>query len=152
MENEEFLVKIKEDIKVALRKGDKTRLAALRAVVSAVTYAEKDKGKSQKKEDILGVIAKEAKQRRESIEAFAKGNRQDLVDKEKAELTVLLEYLPQQMTRDEVVVLAQKVIGEVGAKGPAEKGKVMAKLMPQVKGKAEGQLVNDVVSELLKGP
>lgn len=152
MENEEFLVKIKEDIKVALRKGDKTRLAALRAVVSAVTYAEKDKGKSQKKEDILGVIAKEAKQRRESIEAFAKGNRQDLVDKEKAELTVLLEYLPQQMTRDEVVVLAQKVIGEVGAKGPVEKGKVMAKLMPQVKGKAEGQLVNDVVSELLKGP
>lgn len=144
--------KLQEDLKVALRKGDKLRLSTIRAVISAAKYAEIDKGKPPEDPDLLGIIAKEAKQRRESIDAFRKGNRQDLVDKEEAELAILTEYLPQQMTREEIVALATKVIGETGAKGPTDKGKVMGKLMPQVKGRAEGQLVNNVVSELLKGP
>ncbi|MBI4330252.1 MAG: GatB/YqeY domain-containing protein [Chloroflexi bacterium] len=143
--------KLREDLKAALRRGDKPRLAALRAVISAVTYAEKDKGKSQQTEDILLLVAREARQRKESIEAFAKAGRQDLVDKEKAELAVLTEYLPQQLTRGEITALAQKVIAETGARGPGDKGKVMGKLMPQVKGKAEGQVVNEVVSGLLQG-
>ena len=142
---------MREDLKMALRQGDKVRILAIRSIISAMQYAEKDKGKSLEEQDILGVIAKEARQRRESIEAFSKGNRQDLVDKEQGELAVLLEYLPKQMEREEIVVLAQKVIDEVGAKSPGDKGKVMSKLMPQVKGKAEGQVVNAVVSELLGG-
>ncbi len=144
--------KLQEDLKVALRKGDKLRLSTIRAVISAAKYAEIDKGKPLEDPDLLGIIAKEAKQRRESIDAFRKGNRQDLVEKEEGELAVLTEYLPQQMSREEIVALATKVISEMGAKGPADKGKVMGKLMPQVKGRAEGQLVNTVVSELLKGP
>lgn len=144
--------KLQEDLKVALRKSDKLRLSAIRAVISAAQYAQIDKGKPLEDPDLLGIIAKEAKQRRESIDAFRKGNRQDLVEKEEGELAVLTEYLPQQMTREEIVALATKVMAEVGAKGPTDKGKVMGKLMPQVKGRAEGQLVNTVVSELLKGP
>jgi hypothetical protein len=142
--------KLQEDLKTALRKGDKHRLFAIRAVLSAANYAEIDKGKPLEEPDVLGVIAKEAKQRRESIEAFRKGNRQDLVDKEEGELSVLMEYLPKQMDREEIVALAKQVISEVGAKGPGDKGKVMGKLMSQVKGKAEGQLVNTIVTELLQ--
>jgi uncharacterized protein YqeY len=87
--------------------------------------------------------------RRESIEAFEKGNRQDLVDKEKAELAILLEYLPEQMTRDQIVTAARKVINEVGASSQKDKGKVMSQLMPLLRGKAQGQEVNEVVNELL---
>lgn len=151
MANEDFQLKLQDDLKAALRKGDKNRLATLRAIVSAVQYAEMDKGKVLQKEDIFAVISREAKQRRESIEAFSKGNRPDLVDKEKAELAVLLEYLPQQMTREELADLARKIMAEIGARSPSDKGKVMGKLMPLVKGKADGQLVNAVVSELLQG-
>ncbi len=149
MQNDDLLEKIREDLKTALRQGDKVRLAALRAVVSSVGYAGMEKGKTLQNPDVQAVIAKEAKQRRESIEAFAKGNRQDLVDKEREELAVLVSYLPQQMSREEIAALAGKVIAEVGARGPSDKGKVMAKLMPQVKAKADGQVVNEVVADLL---
>jgi uncharacterized protein YqeY len=99
--------------------------------------------------DILSVIAKEVKQRRESIEAFKQGNRQDLVEKEEAELAILQEYMPQQMTREKVVEAARKVISEVGAEGPGDKGKVMPVIIAQLKGQADGREINEVVSELL---
>jgi hypothetical protein len=99
---------------------------------------------------IIGVIEKEAKMRRESIEAFEKGNRPDLVANEKAELSVLMEYLPEQMSHEEIVIAARKVIDELGATGPKDKGKVMSQLMPQLKGRAQGQEVSEVVSGLLK--
>ena len=102
-------------------------------------------------EELSGVLAKQAKMRRESIEAFAKGGRDELVAKETAELKIIEGYLPQQMTRDEIVTLARAAIAETGATGPAEQGKVMQKLMPQVKGKAEGKTVSEVVGSLLKG-
>ena len=94
---------------------------------------------------------KQARQHRESIDAFQKGNRPDLTAKEEAELAVLLEYMPQQMSRQEIVAAARKVIEEVGADGPGEKGKVMSKLMPQLKGEAPGAEINAVVMELLAG-
>lgn len=143
--------RLMDDLKRAMRKGDKTRVSTIRMLRAAIKNAEIAQGKSLDDAAVLGVVAKEAKQRRESIAEFSKGNRPDLVSQEEAELSVLLGYLPRQMSRDEIVAAARQVIQEVGATGPADKGKVMSRLMPQLKGKAEGQVVNTVVSELLAG-
>lgn len=143
--------KLAADLKEAMRKGDTTRRSTLRLAMAAIKNAEIARQKSLDDNDILGVLSKEVKQRHDSIAEFKKGNRQDLVDQEEAELAILLEYLPKQMTREEVVLAAKKVIAEVGARGPGDKGKVMKQLMSQLKGSAEGQLINAVVSELLAG-
>ena len=134
-----------------MKSGDKVRLEVIRLLRASIKNAEIKQQKSLEDPDILGVIATQAKQRRESIAEFAKGNRQDLVDKEEAELAILLEYLPQQISREEIVAAARQVIEEVGARGPGDKGKVMQKLMPQLKGKAEGRDINETVTELLGG-
>jgi hypothetical protein len=98
---------------------------------------------------ILDVITRDVKRHRESIEAFKQGDRSDLVAQEEAELNILMEYLPQQMSHEEIVAVAQQVIDAVGAKGIKDKGRVMSQLMPQLKGKADGKEVSDVVAELL---
>ncbi len=100
--------------------------------------------------DILAVIGKEAKQREESIAAYNAGNRPDLVIQEEAELAIIKTYLPQQASRDEIMNIAKQIIAEVGAQGPRDKGKVMPKIIAQLKGKADGREINEVVSELLK--
>jgi len=100
--------------------------------------------------DILGVLAKEARQRQESIVAFKQGNRPDLAAKEEAEMAILLGYLPQQMSRDEIVAEARKIIEAAGAKGPGDKNKVMPKIIAALKGKADGREINEVVTDLLK--
>ena len=143
--------KLTSDLKEAMRSGDKTRLSVIRMIRARLQNAEIAQQKKLDDPDILGLIAKEAKEHRESIEEFKKGNRNDLIDKEEAELSILLEYLPQQLSRDEVVSAARQAIEEVGAQGPGDKGKVMQKLMPQLKGKAEGRDINEVVTELLSG-
>ncbi|MGB2582771.1 MAG: GatB/YqeY domain-containing protein [Dehalococcoidia bacterium] len=139
------------DLREAMKSGDKIRLEVLRMARASIKNAEIAQQKSLDDPDILGIIAKEGKQRRESIAEFKKGNRQDLVDKEEAELAILLEYLPEQISREEIVATARRVIEEVEARGPGDKGKVMQKLMPQLKGKAEGREINEVVTELLSG-
>jgi uncharacterized protein YqeY len=141
--------KIRTDLEQALRKGDKLRCSVLRLGLSSIRNAEIAQQKTLDDNGILVVIEKEAKMRRESIEAFEKGNRPDLVAKEKAELAILMEYLPEQMTREEIIAIARKVISELGATSPNDKGKVMAQLMPQLRGKAQGQEVSEVVTELL---
>ncbi len=141
--------KIRGDLNEAIRQKDKVRCSVLRLALASMKNAEIAQQKTLDEDGILGVIEKEAKQRRESIEAFERGNRQDLVAQEKSELDILLEYLPEQMSHDEIVDAARKVISEIGATGPKDKGKVMSQLMPQLKGKAQGQEVNAVVSELL---
>ena len=141
--------RIRSDLEQALRRTDKVRCSVLRLVLAGIRNAEIDQQKTLDDAGILGVMDKEAKKRRESIEAFQKGNRQDLVAQEKAELAILLEYLPEQMSRDEIVVAARKVISELGATSPSDRGRVMSQLMPQVKGRAQGQEVSAVVSELL---
>lgn len=143
--------KLMADLKEAMKGGDKTRLEVIRMVRARIKNAEIAKQKSLDDPDVLDVIAKEAKQRRESITEFKKADRQDLLDKEEAELAILLEYLPQQMSREEVLAAARRVIEEVGARGPGDKGKVMQNLVPQLKGKAEGRDINEVVTELLSG-
>jgi len=132
-----------------MRARDELRMLVLRSLLSSMNYAEIARQKKLDDGGVIEVIGKEIKQRRESIEAYEKGNRKDLSDKEKAELTILREYMPAQMSREEITAIAEKVIAEVGATGPGDKGKVMQKLMPQVKGKADGSEVNSIVTELL---
>ncbi len=141
--------KLTDDLKQAMRSGDKVRRSVLRLLMAAIGNAEIAQRAALEDTDILGIIAKEVRQRRESIEAFKQGNRQDLVIQEEAELAILQEYLPQQMTRQEVVEAARRVIEEVGAQGPSDKGKVMSKLIPQLKGRADGREINEVVTEIL---
>ena len=141
--------KLMEDLKQALKNQDKVRRSVIRLVMSAIKNAEIARQSDLTDPDILGVIAKEVKQRRESIEAFKQGSRQDLVAQEEAELAVLEEYLPRQMTRDEIIAEARRVIAEVGAQGPGDKGKVMPRLIPQLKGRADGREINEIVTELL---
>ena len=141
--------KLADDLKQALKGGDKVRRSVIRLVMSAIKNAEIARQSALGDADILGIIAKEARQRRESIEAFKQGNRQDLVAQEEAELAILEGYLPQQMTREEIIQAARRIIEEVGAQGPGDKGKVMPKLIAQLKGRADGREINVVVTELL---
>ena len=138
-----------EDIKQAMKSGDTEKRSTLRLLMSAITNAEKAKLAELEDADIHAIIAKEIKQRQESIEAFKQGNRTDLVGKEEGEMKILQAYMPAQLGRDEIVTEARKVISEVGAGGPGDKGKVMQQLMPKLKGKADGKIINEVVTELL---
>lgn len=149
MANTELEERLVADLREAQKRGDRARRSAIRLVMAAKKNVEIDKGGPLDEPGIVEVIAREVKRRRESITEFSKGNRQDLVDQEEAELAVLLEYMPQQMAREEIVVAARAVIEQIGARGPGDKGKVMGQLMPQVKGKADGREVSEVVSELL---
>jgi len=142
--------KLLDDLKQAMRGGDKVRRSVIRLVIAAIRNAEIARQVTLDDTGILGIIAKEVRQRRESVEAFKQGNRQDLVAQEEAELTILNEYLPRQMTREEVIIAARQVIEEVEAQGPGDKGKVMPQLIAQLKGRADGREINAIVSELLQ--
>ncbi len=141
--------KLEGDLKQALKSGDKIRRSVIRMVLSAVNNVEIARQAGLADGDVLGVIAKEVRQREESIAAFKQGNRPDLVAQEEAEKAILQEYLPQQMARDEIVAAARRIIAEVGAQGPRDKGKVMPKLIAELKGRADGREINTVVTELL---
>ena len=141
--------KLAGDLKQALRGGDTVRRSVIRLVMAAIKNAEIARQGILDDADILGIIAKEVRQHRESIEAFKQGDRPDLVAQEEAELAILDGYLPQQMTREEILQAVRKVIEEVGAQGPGDKGKVMPKLIAQLKGRADGREINAVVTELL---
>jgi len=142
-------VKLSDDLKQAMKAGETVTRSVIRLVMSAIKNAEIARQSDLADPDILGIIAKEVKQRQESIEAFKQGNRPDLVAQEEVEMAVLEKYLPQQMTRDEIIVDVKRVIAEVGAQGPGDKGKVMSKIIPQLKGRADGREINDIVTELL---
>lgn len=141
--------RIKLDLEQAIRDRDNLKSTVLRSAMAAIRNAEIAQQKILDDSGIIAVLEKEAKMRRESIEAFEKGNRKDLVAKEKAELDIILGYLPEPVSRDEIIKLARQVIEELGAKGPKDKGKVMSQLMPQLKGRAQGQEISTIVSELL---
>ncbi len=146
----ELKQKLMDDLKQVMKGGDKVRRYVIRLVMATIRNAEiARRGALDEDKDILGIIAKEVRQRRESIEAFKLGNRHDLVAQEEAELTILNEYLPRQMTREEIIVAAHQVIEGIGAQGPGDKGKVIPKLIAQLKGRADGREINTVVTELL---
>lgn len=141
--------KLAGDLKEAIRGRDERRKTAIRLVMAAVKNAEVAGGEPLDDAGVLKVISKEVRRHRESIEGFQKGGRQDLVDGEEAELVVLLAYLPPAMSREEIVKAAREVITQAGARGPADKGKVMPVLISQLAGRAEGREINEVVTELL---
>ncbi|MGD0764736.1 MAG: GatB/YqeY domain-containing protein [Dehalococcoidia bacterium] len=143
---------ISADLKQALREGDDVRKRSLRLLMSVVHNSEIEKGEPVDDAGVLGVIAKQVKQRRESAEEYRKGGRQDLVDIEEAEAVVLQQYLPPAMSRDEIEAAARKLIAEVGAQGPRDMGKVMGPLTAQLRGRADGAEISAVVRELLAGP
>ncbi|MCH9036462.1 MAG: GatB/YqeY domain-containing protein [Chloroflexi bacterium] len=141
--------KLQSDLLEAVRKRDEIRRSALRLLKASIQYEEKAKGRDLQDDETVVVLSREAKKRRESIDAFRKANRSDLVDKEEVELAIVSEYLPEQLSREEVILLARNVISEIGAQGPDDRGKVMGKLMPQVRTRADGNMVNEIVAELL---
>lgn len=141
---------LNEDLKTSLKAGEKLKLSTIRMLLSEIKNAEIAKRGELTDEELLAVAAREARKRNEAIEEFSKGGRQDLVDKETYELSVLEQYLPEQMPEDEVRRIVAETIEEVGASTPADLGKVMGSLMPKVKGKADGKKVNQLVREMLQ--
>jgi len=141
--------KLAEDMKQAMKSGDTLKRDTLRMLIASVKNAWMAKQADLTDADVLGVISKEVKRRQESIDAFKKGGRTDLVVKEEAEMVVLQAYLPEQLSHAEIVAAVKEVIGTVGAQGLGDKGKVMQQLMPKLKGKADGKEINDVVTKLL---
>lgn len=140
-----------EDMKAAMRARDEGRvaLATIRMVHAAIKNAEIEKRRELTEDEIIAVIAKEVKQRQDALVEFERGNRQDLVDQTEAEIAVLKAYLPQQLSEQEIREMAQQAIAAVGATGPRDMGKVMQALLPRVRGRADGKLVNQIVKELL---
>jgi uncharacterized protein YqeY len=149
--NQEAILKQKlsDDLKQAMKSGDTVKRGTLRMLMAAINNAEIAKKGPLPDNDILGVIAKEVKQHQESITSFKQGNRPDLVEKEEAEMAILQTYLPEQLSREDIVAEARQVIESIGAQGPGDKGKVMQQLMPRMKGRADGKEINEVVTELL---
>ncbi len=144
-----LLEQLSADLADAMRQREELRRDVLRMALSAVHNAEIAGGDTLDDPGVLAVLSKEAKQRRESIEEYRKADRGDLVEREEAELVIIAAYLPQQLSRDEIAEAVRKVIDETGASGPQDIGKVMSPIMQQLKGKADGREVNEVVRELL---
>jgi hypothetical protein len=140
---------IDQDLKEALKGGNKQKVTVLRGLKSDIKYRQIELKEELTDEQVTEVLASSAKKRRESIEQYAAAGRQDLVDKEKFELDVIQEYLPEQLSEDELRTLVTGAIAESGAASPKDMGKVMKILMPKIKGKADGKLVNKLVSEIL---
>ena len=141
--------RLRRDLKQAMRDGDAVKRATIRVLLAAVQYAEIARRGELAEPDVLGAIAKEARQRHESIEAFRPGNRPDLIAIEEAQLVVIQDYLPEQASREEIVEFARQVIADVAADSPRDKGKVMPRLVAEFKGKADGRIINEIVTELL---
>ena len=141
---------IEDDIILAMRNRDQGRLDVLRFLKSLIQAQEKSLGKDLDEESVVQVIAKQVNDRRESIRMFKEGNRDDLVAKEFMELLVLETYLPPQLSQEELAQLVRQVIEQVGATTIRDKGLVMGRLMPQVRGKADGSAVNALVEQTLE--
>ena len=137
------------DMKDAMRQKEAERLSVIRMIRAKIHNEEISKGAELDEDAITEVITRMARQHRESIEQFRNGNRPDLVEKEEAELATVMNYMPEQMSSENISSLVAQGITEVAATGPSDKGKVMGKLMPQVRGKADGNQVNTIVTTML---
>lgn len=137
------------DLKDAMRSGDPIKRETIRSLRGAIKNSEIEKGSSLDDEEILRVLQKAAKQRRDSVSLYEEGNRQDLADKEKSELQYIESYLPQQLSPSELKTLISTAIDEVGASSMADMGKVMSNLMPKISGKADGSQVNKIAKSML---
>ena len=141
--------RIQTDIAVAMRGGDGLRRDVLRMVVSAAYNVEKKQGRPLTDDEYLAVLSREAKTRRESVDAFRAGGRDDLVAKEEAELAIIGEYLPAALTEDEIASLVQEGIAATGASSARDMGKVMGWLAPRTRGRADGKHLSELVVKAL---
>lgn len=141
--------KIDTDTKEALKSGAKDKLSTLRMLNAALKNKQIDKRRSLTEEEVFETVRSLIKQRKDSIEQFAKGGRQDLVEKETAEVAVLEVYLPQQLSREEIEVMVRDAVAQTGAQGARDMGKVMKALIPMVGGRADGKLVSELVKNAL---
>ncbi len=139
-----------EDMKSAMKKKDTIRKSTITMVRAAILQKEKDEKVKLDDAGVVGIIAKEVKQRKDSIPEFERGNRPDLVDELNTEINILMEYLPQQLTEKEIGKIVLQTISEVGATGMKDMGKVMGALMPRLKGRADGKLINEIVRKHLQ--
>lgn len=143
---------LQNDLRQSMLAKDELKTSVLRLLLSAINYYEIQKGGAgyeASEEDVINVLQSEAKKRRESIEQFKAGNRQDLVDKETKELEILQTYLPEQMGEEEIRSLVKQALTETGASSMSDMGKIMGALMPRVKGRADGNLVSQIVKNEL---
>ena len=141
--------RLEEDIRHSMRQREQARVDALRFLKFAVQAVEKERRDTLDDQAMIEVVSKQVSDRRDSIKAFRDGGRTELVDREAADLAVLVEYLPPQLGQDEIIALIREVVAEVGATGPRDRGKVMGRLMPLVRGKADGAEVNRLTGEIL---
>ncbi len=141
--------RLQDDTTAAMRSGDALRRDVLRMVQNAIYLAEKSKRITMSDDDVIGVLTREVKTRRESIDAFRKGGREDLAAKEEAEIAILSEYLPQALSEDEIEALVREAIAATGASSARDLGKVMGWLSPRTRGRADGKVVSGLVAQAL---
>jgi uncharacterized protein YqeY len=141
--------RLQEDWKLAMKSKDSFRAGVISLARAAVLQSEKTDGKAIDDEQVIAVLSKEVKQRKEAIVEFEKGSRPDLVEQTEKEIEILLDYLPQQLTEDEIHEIVRTAVIEVGANSIKDMGKVMAAVQPRVKGRADGKLVSQIVKEQL---
>lgn len=141
--------RLNEDMKQAMKSQDKFRLSVIRMVRSSIKNAEIDQRKTLDDNEVLEILAREIKQRKDSLQEFEKAGRTDLTENLAVEIAIISEYMPQQLTEDEIKTIVRQTVQEIGAKSKAEMGKVMSALMPKVKGRADGKLVNQLVQQIL---
>ena len=138
-----------EDMKVAMRDKDVIRKNTVQLTRSVVLQVEKDNRITLDDDGVIDIIAKEAKKRRDAMPEFEKSGRQDLINNLKTEIEILMQYLPQQLTEEELEVLVRQVIQETGASTAKDMGKIMQAVMPKVKGKADGKMINLIAKKIL---
>ncbi|NOU76051.1 GatB/YqeY domain-containing protein [Paenibacillus sp. LMG 31458] len=141
--------RLNEDMKQAMKSQDKFKLSVIRMVRSTIKNSEIELKRALDDNEVLDVLTREIKQRKDSLHEFTKAGRDDLAESLKAELVILAEYMPQQLSEEEVKAIVQQTIQQIGASSKADMGKVMTALMPQVKGRADGKLINQLVQQLL---
>ncbi|MBS4536883.1 GatB/YqeY domain-containing protein [Clostridium sp. D2Q-11] len=143
-------VKLMDDLKQSMKNREKLRKDSITMIRSAIKQKEVDERIELDDAAILDIIAKQVKQKRDSINEFKKGNRDDLVEQTQQEIDILIEYLPPQLSEEELEVIVKAAIDEVGASSMKDMGKIMGKVMPQIKGKADGSLVNKIAIKYFK--
>lgn len=142
--------RLNDDMKQAMKQQEKFKLSVIRMVRSSIKNIEIDQRRTLEDSEVLDILSRELKQRRDSLQEFEKAGREDLAEGLRSEIAIISEYLPQQLTEEEIKAIVQQTIQELGASSKAEMGKVMGALMPKVKGRADGKIVNQAVQQLLQ--
>jgi uncharacterized protein YqeY len=145
----DLLKKLQEEMKAAMKSGDKEKLSTVRMLISEIKKVQIDQKKELTDEEIIQILQRYAKQRKESIKQYKEAGREDLAEKEERELKIVQEFLPKQLSEEEIKKIVEEVINETGASSMKDMGRVMKAVMEKVKGRAEGSVVSSIVKEKL---